>query len=186
MSALILLGAAFAAGLHTGIPVRGVDGLGEPTFKGVDAGWSASVEGGYVRVFVGRTEAEAATWLAEGLPLAGGEAPFYRFADEAWGDGDALLAFRDGNVGVFVRVSSGARGIGERLQAAIVDDGPPWPSPPVLARQGERWVLQVGELGGVRFRGGRLADAPGWVFTREPVELVVWDPWGRPAVVRAP
>lgn len=183
MTLLLLLGAALAAGIHTGIPVRGVQGLGEPSFQGVDAGWSASVDGGYVRVFVGRTEAEAAAWLSEGLPLSAGQAPSYPFADEAWGDGEVMLAFRDGNVGVFVRVSAGARGVAERLQAAIVDGGPAWPAPPTLVSQDGRHTLPVDPRGGVTYQGGRLAREPGWVFTALPTELVVWDPWGRPAVV---
>ncbi len=185
MTLLLLLGAALAAGIHTGIPVRGVQGLGEPSFKGVDAGWSASADGGYVRVFVGRTEAEAAAWLAEGVPLSAGQAPAYTFADEAWGDGQAILAFRDGNVSVFIRVEQGALPLAERLRAAIVDGGPAWPAPPALRQEGERWVLDATGLGGVRYQGGRLAREPGWVFTEPPDELVVWDAWGRPAVVVA-
>lgn len=185
MISLLLLGAAMAAGLHTGIPVHGVQGLGEPQFSGVDAGWTATVEGGFVRVFVGRTEAEAAGWLSMGLPLSAGQAPAYPFADEAWGDGASLLAFRDGNVGVFVRVERGALDLARELQAAIVDGGPAWPAPaPLVERQG-RWELPVADPAGVSFQGGRLVRGPGWVFSQLPAELVVWDAFGRPVVLIA-
>ena len=181
---LVFLGAALAGGVHAGIPVVGVPGLGEPSFLEPAAGWSAGVPGGLVRVFVGHDAAEASAWLNESIPLSAGKAPSYPFADEAWGDGVGLLAFRDGNVGVFVRVDSGARALAEVLQASIVDDGSPWPTAPALTSQEGAWTLPVAQGQHVSFQGGRLARGAGWTFTAMPYELVVWDQTGRPARVR--
>jgi len=185
MTALLLIGAALAGGQHTGIPVRGVQGLGEPSFQGVDAGWSAGVEGGgFVRVFVGHDEGEATRWLRLGAPLSAGTPPAYPYADEALGDGQEFLAFRDGNVAALVRVPAHALQVADRLRAAIVDGGPAWPSAPTLLDEGGRLRLSVPDPAGVVYQGGRLAGGPGWVFTAPPTELVVWDAWGRPAVLR--
>lgn len=181
---LVFLGAALAGGLHAGVPVTGVPGLGEPSFHGPAAGWSAGVPGGLVRVFVGHDEAEASAWLNGSVPISAEAPPAYAFADEAWGDGVGLLAFRDGNVSVFVRVSSGALALAERLQASIVDDGSPWPAAPALTGQEGAWTLPVAQGQHVTFQGGRLARGAGWTFTALPYELVVWDHTGRPAQVR--
>ena len=184
MTALLLSGLALAGGLHTGIPVRGVQGLGEPSFQGVDAGWSAGVEGGgYVRVFVGHDEEEAARWLRLGAPLSSGPPPAYTFADEAVGDGEEFLAFRDGNVAALVRTPAHARQVAERLRAAIVNGGPTWPETPRLVPEDGRLRLSVHDPAGVVFQGGRLAPGSDWVFSVAPTQLVVWDAWGRPTVV---
>lgn len=183
MTLLWLVGAALAGGLHTGIPVRGVQGLGEPSFDGLDAGWSASVEGGFVRVFVGRTEGEASAWLQQGVPLAVGSPGTLAFADEAWGDGEGVLAFRDGNVSVFVRVERGARAVAERLRAAIVDGGQDWPEPPRLEGTEGCWMLVLPQdTVDFRFQGGRLSREQGCTFKAKPREIVSWDAWGRVVV----
>lgn len=181
---LAFLGMALAGGLHSGIPVRGVQGLGEPTFVGEAMGWTAPVEGGLVRVFVGPDEASASRWLNGSIPLSAGRPPALNLADEAYGDGLGLVAFRDGNVAVFVRVNDGALALAERLRASIVDDGSPWPKAPALTEQGGRWTLSVPAEDAVSFQGGRLAPGPGWTFTALPYELLVWDSYGRPVRVR--
>lgn len=181
---LAFLGVALAGGVHAGIPVTGVPGLGEPTFLTASTGWSAGAAGGVVRVFVAPDAATASGWLNESIPLSTGTPPTYDFADEAWGDGQGLLAFRDGNVGVYIRVPSGARALAEQLRASIVNDGSPWPTAPTLSGSEGRWTLSVGQDQHVSFQGGRLAPGPGWTFTALPHELVVWDATGRAVTVR--
>jgi len=179
---ILAFGLAFAAGTHAGIPVRGVPGLGEPTFLTPRTGWTSSVEGGFVRVYVGPTEADAAEWMLrarEGLTLQPSPATVL-LGDEAFGDGDALYVFRDGNVAVFVRVERGALATARTLHAAI-EDGPAWPAAPRLLPRGEGgWEL--GERGvSVSFTGGQLVPFRPGTWSELPATVVVWDAWGRPA-----
>lgn len=184
---MLLLSVAFAAGIHAGIPVVGVPGVTDPAWQTPDLGWTASVEGGWVKVFVGRTEAEAQGWYdraLEGLTLV--TSPASGLGDESHGDGEQLFLFRDGNVAVMVRSAANARGIATRLHSAIVD-GPAWPTAPALQRGSDgRWRVAVPEGGGVMSAGGRPAPYQPGVYLEPPTELVVWDRYGRPAVVRGP
>lgn len=180
------LSLALAAGQHTGIPTTGIPGLGEPSFLTPRTGWTAPVEGGLVRVFVGPTEADAKDWYQrsrEGLTIE--PVPAGGIGDEAFGDGAGLLAWRDGNVAVMVRCSSGARQWALLLHDAMVD-GIPWPDPVrLLHRADGTWVVP-GAPRSVQFRGGKaVAFRPG-EFRRPPEEVVVWDEWGRPSVVERP
>lgn len=182
---LFLAAAAFAGGIHAGIPVRGVPGLGEPSFVSPETGWTAPVEAGFVRVYVGPTEAEAEGWLAHArmtLSLPAAEAPL-TLGDAAFGDGDALYAFRDGNVAVMVRAERDALGIARRLQAAI-EDGPAWPPAPTPTVSGGRWTFAVDDAAHVAFTGGRAVPYVRGVYDAPPREVVVWDRYGRPSVWR--
>lgn len=182
---LLLASLAFAGGVHAGIPVRGVAGLGEPSFVSPDAGWTAPTGGGFVRVYVGPTEADAEGWFAHArgtltLPAADAEPVV---GDEAFGDGDALYAFRDGNVAVMVRVPAGATEVARTLHASIVD-GPAWPAAPAPVARDGRWVFVVADGGELAFTGGRAVAFRRGEFAELPSEVVVWDRYGRPAVWR--
>lgn len=176
-----------AGALHTGVPVRGVAGVGEPSFVAPSEGWTASIDGGLLRVFVGRAEGDAADWVArQRALLVRAPEPLPGLGDEAWGDGDGLVLFRDGNVGVLVRAPAEARALAERVRAALVDDGSAWPRGPALVAGEGAWTLPVSQGYSVMFRGGLLANQPGWTFTALPDEIFVWDPWGRAAAVSIP
>ncbi len=60
----LLITTALAAGLHAGIPVHQRD-LGEPDFQSAENGWTAPLASGtgFVRVYVGRNDAEAVDWF---------------------------------------------------------------------------------------------------------------------------
>lgn len=184
----LLCSFAFAVGLHAGIPVVGVPGVSDPAFQTPDLGWTARVDpahgDGWVKVFVGRGEAEATAWYdraLESLTLPTSAAS--GLGDESHGDGDQLFLFRDGNVAVMVRSASNARAIATRLHGAIVD-GPAWPSPPTLRRGDDgRWRVAVPEGGTVHATGGRPVPYQPGVYLEPPTELVVWDRYGRPVVV---
>ncbi len=179
---------AFAGGRHGGIPVSGVPGLGDPSFETSSTGWTAQIEGGYVRVFVGRDELEARSWvdrmtLGFSKPLApyAGSIP----AEDLHGDGKGLLLLRDGNVGLLVRADPAgpldAETWARTLLAAMVPDAP-WPAPPVLKASGNQWVVEAPGAKQVAFHGGHLAANQGLVFTEPPIELVAWDAYGRASV----
>lgn len=178
---LLLIGAALAGGIHAGIPVRGVEGLGEPSFVSPETGWTAPVAGGFVRVFVGRTEAEAESWLAHArrsLTLPAADATV-TVGDEAFGDGEALYAFRDGNVAAQVRAERDALGVARRLAAAIVD-GVPWPAAASPRESAGRWSFAVEGAAHVAFTGGRAVPFQRGVYEAPPNEVVIWDEYGRP------
>ena len=175
---------AWAGEIHAGIPVRGVPGLGEPSFQTASLGWTAGLaDGGFVRVFVGKTEEEAAEWYARAVHSLTIVPPAYAaFGDEAVGDGQALLVFRDGNVAVFVRADQDAAAVAERMKAAIVD-GVPWPTAPVLAARADgTWEISAGDLVGIRAEGGTLHMGEGWRFGTKPRAVTGWDLYGRPAL----
>ena len=114
--------AALAGGVHTGIPVHGVQGVGEPSFLTPQSGWSAGVDGGWIRVFVGPTEADAQEWYRRAVATLQVPPPPLALADEAAGDDSTLVVFRDGNVAVMVR-APGAGTLARRLRDAIVEIG---------------------------------------------------------------
>jgi hypothetical protein len=184
---LCILGLAQADGIHTGVPVQGVEGLGEASFQTANTGWTAFVDDGIVRVFVARDEAGAKAWIermrqamAKYKPLENPDFLANSVADEAYGDGQGLLIFRDGNVGVQVRNKNDATTWAEILQLAISDEPVPWPTPAALIEGPEFWTVQTGpEIAHIAFEGGRLARHKGLRFTQPPRALIVWDKWGR-------
>ena len=192
MIAFLLSMIALAGGRHGGIPVNGVPGLGEPSFETSFTGWSAQVQGGYVRVFVGRDDLEAHDWV--GRMALGFSKPLAPYAgslraEDLQGDGKGLLLLRDGNVGLLVRVDPAgaidAETWARTLLAALVPDSP-WPAPPVLKQDGDRWVVEARGAKQVAFHGGHLVANQGLVFTEPPKELVAWDQYGRASVWTAP
>jgi hypothetical protein len=185
-----LCGLADAADpLHVGIPVAGVAGLGEADFLTPELGWTAPIPDGFVRVFVGPSEAAAASWaraaqqaITVPLPSLAG------VGDEAWGDTDGLLILRDRNVALQVRVRGGeddaALAVAETMLAAMPPTAVDWPSPPALVAAGEgSWRVEAPGAVAVRFTGGAVTDAAALTFTAPPDALVAWDAWGRPAVL---
>ncbi|MFT4977846.1 MAG: hypothetical protein ACI8S6_003753, partial [Myxococcota bacterium] len=60
---LLTLCLAEAGELLPGIPVEGVADLGTADFLTPDLGWTAPIPGGFVRVFVGRSDEEAQAWV---------------------------------------------------------------------------------------------------------------------------
>jgi hypothetical protein len=189
---LLLVLTALAGGRHAGIPVRGVPGLGEPSFETSITGWSAQVQGGYVRVFVGRDDLEARAWV-ERMTM-GFSKPLATYAgslraEDVKGDGRGILLFRDGNVGFLVRVDAAgaidAETWARTLLGALAPDAP-WPAPPALKAQGDRWTVVAPGAAQVAFHGGHLAPNQGLVFTAPPLELVAWDEYGRASIWTAP
>jgi len=185
LTLLLATGIAHASGLHAGIPVHGVPGLSDPSFQTPDLGWTATVPGGWARLYVGRDEADASRWYHQQLDTLQVEAaPCSGFGDECAGDGDALFAFRDGNVGVLLRVDRGARTVGEGLRAAIVD-GPAWPSvPTVVAQPDGTYTVVVSDAVHVDTSGGVSVPYRPGVYRSAPTTVVAWDAYGRPAVWR--
>lgn len=179
MSTLLLLGAALAAGVHTGVPLAQT-GLQDLSFLGLDQGWSAGIAGGYARGYVGPTEDAARTWT-EGMlrTMTVGVPPLAGYHDAAWGDGDRVLLVREGNVGLFVRVQTGARAVADGLLGGLVVQPSPWPVAPNLKQDGATWVLEVPVGASVSATGGTLARGAGWRWTTLPREIVVWDAYGR-------
>ncbi len=180
----LLVGAALAAGVHAGIPVSGVPGVGAASFLTPETGWTASIEGGWVRVYVGATEAAGAEWYDRTLESVGVPPPVLAdfAADIAHGDGETLVAFRDGNVGVLVRAQAGARGIAEALRAAIVDRAAPVVTPTLSSTSGQ-WRVDAPGAVHISFTGGRAVPFQRGVFTQPPREIVVWDALGRASVI---
>jgi hypothetical protein len=185
-----LLSSALAGGthssVHSGIPVHGVPGVGEPTFLTPATGWTASVDGGFVRVFVGHDEADAVDWYERArssLTLTPADAS--GLGDEAFGDGQALFAFRDGNVAVLVRAQDSedneAYAWARTLHDAIVD-GVPWPAAPRLEPRGDGTFVVSGATSFVKVAGGQQVPFHPGVFRALPDEVVVWDAYGRPVV----
>ena len=180
----LLLGVALAAGQHAGIPVVGVEGLGAPSFQTPEIGWTAALDGGWIRVFVGPTEEDAADWYARALGTIQVPPPeLADLGDVAHGDGETLILFRDGNVAVMVRAEQEAGVVARRLQAAIVDEAAP-AATPELQKDGAFWSLVAPDAAHVSFTGGRLVSFHQWRFRVPPRELVIWDATGRPTVIR--
>jgi hypothetical protein len=188
MICFLLTALALAGGRHGGIPVSGIQGLGEPSFETSTTGWSAQIDGGYVRVFVGHDELETHAWIDHMMlgfskPLATyvGALP----AEDLHGDGKGVLLLRDGNVGLLVRADPvgglDAETWARTLLAAMVPDAP-WPKAPLLKPAGDRWVVEAPGAKQVAFHGGHLAPNQGLVFTEPPTELVAWDAYGRASV----
>ncbi|MDP2307809.1 MAG: hypothetical protein Q8P18_17420 [Pseudomonadota bacterium] len=182
----LFFGMAFAGGLHGGIPVSGVPGIGEPSFLTPATGWTAAVDGGWVRVFVGPTEAAGAEWYDRMLESIGAPPPVLAdlaaVTDAAHGDGATLVSFRDGNVAVLVRVQHDARAVADTLRAAIVDDAPALATPTLSAVAGQ-WRVDAPGAVHLRYTGGRGVPFQRGVFTEPPTEIVVWDALGRATAI---
>lgn len=180
-----LLGTASAQELHTGIPVRGVEGLGEPDFLTPELGWSAPIEGGFVKVFVGTSAAQAAAWARQAqMSIAVVLPPTDVLGDEAWGDASGLLIVRSGNIAFQVRAQGNAAEIAQTMLDAIPAGSQPWPEPPTLTAVGEgQWRVEAPGAAAVRFTGGGPAGASvDLTVSQRPAAVVAWDEWGRPSV----
>ena len=179
---VLLAGLALAEGLHLGVPVVGVEGLGPAMFQTASTGWHTYVEDGVVRIYVNPTEAGAHDWLAEMVVRMGkfNPEPIPDLMDEAFGDGESLLIVRDGNVGILVHTNKNAMQWAELVQAAILDGVQPWPLPPMLTQTPSgNWVPTAVDAVHTTYVGGSLVEGEGLVFWRPPRKLVVWDEWGR-------
>lgn len=183
---ILLVAAALAGGLHAGIPVAGVPGVTDPAFQTPATGWTASVDDGWIRVHVGVTEAESVAWYARTLATLGAPPAPYALAgvDEAHGDGTTLVAFRDGNVGVLVRVGSGARAVAERLRDAIVDAPAPSVAPRAVQEADGTWRCEAAGALAVTAEGGRPAPLKPGAFVEAPKACVAWDAYGRAVVAK--
>ncbi len=175
--------AALAEGAHTGVPTAGIEGFSAPMYQTSQTGWSAQVEHGLVRVFVGHSAEEAKTWLADMTERLAklDPQPYPEFADEALGDGERLLLFREGNIGVLVHTSEQALLWAERTLAHIDDTPHPWPAPPALHRDDLGWWrLEAPGAAHIAYVGGeRVPGSAGLVFSVPPRAGVAWDGWGR-------
>lgn len=185
MFMLLVIGLAHAAGIHAGIPVHGVPDVTDPSFQTPELGWTAALPGGWARLYVGKDEADTSRWYQQQLGTLQLPAPVATgLGDECAGDADALFAFRDGNVGVLVRVDHGARTWAERLYAAIVD-GPAWPAPPTLARSADgAWQVNLTGVAHVEATGGLPIPFRPGAYRTTPEQIIVWDEYGRPAILR--
>jgi hypothetical protein len=183
---ILLLPAALAAGSHTGIPTTGVEGLAAPMYQTSQTGWTALVEDGLIRVFVGQDDSSATTWVET---LTGQLAkldpqPYPDLADMALGDGETLLLIRDGNIGILVHTKANALHWAEQMLGAISDEPVPWPAPPTLLRDELGWWrLQAPGAVHIAYVGGERLDEGGLVFSSPPRAAVAWDGWGRAARV---
>ncbi|MEL6349959.1 MAG: hypothetical protein AAFV53_43050, partial [Myxococcota bacterium] len=100
--------------------------------------------------------------------------------DEAFGDGEGLLIYRDGNVGIMVYVNANAKKWAARTSAAITDEFVPWPAPARL-RVDEMgwWHLEAEGATHLSYIGGERMDGPSLTFTTPPRAAVAWDEYGR-------
>ncbi|MSP55262.1 MAG: hypothetical protein EXR69_06625 [Myxococcales bacterium] len=192
-----MISAALAGDIHSGIPVHQPD-LGEPAFQSAANGWTAPLANGqgFVRVFVGRDEAQAADWFIrtrEAFTLRLPDYPILNVGtgvDEAAGDGVGALLLRDGNVGVMVRAEDEtALAIAVSLQARIVD-GVLGLSMPTMQRVEDGWSLVApGAVYTQPHGGGNIpltlvgrGSPLSWVV--RPESITVWDAYGRATIVR--
>jgi len=154
------IAAALAGGPWSGIPTDSVAGLGPPVFLPREAGWMAPVEageGGEVRVFVGRDDAEALLWLAERRSERDWTVPDWPFADEAWGNGHALMGFRDGNIAVVVSMEAGGASAVAEILHDQLEGASPWPIGPTITLDGTLAKVD-GEWAYVAFRADAILD----------------------------
>ena len=179
---------ARARGLHLGIPTASAPDVTNVQLQTPELGWTAQVPGGWARVYVGPTEADAEAWYTRALVgLTRPAAPAAGIGDVSAGDGQGLLVFRDGNVAVMVHTETNARGVADTLHAAIADGPTPWPPPPEPKQGADgRWTVTLPAGAEIRATGGRPVPFQVGVYTELPAEIVVWDAWGRPAVWHQP
>jgi hypothetical protein len=180
---------AHAGGVHVGIPVSGIAGFGAPSFQTAQTGWSAVVLDGFVRVYVGRTEAETQAWIARmkktlrrDKPRANPGAFSAKGITDVHGNGSKLILFRDGNIGICVQHKSNARPWARKAHAAIVDTGPPWPAEARLTPVDGIWRIETNPgATQIAFEGGKLIPGEGLRFSVPPTAVTVWDALGRSA-----
>ena len=179
---ILLISAALAEGLHTGIPLDGIEGSSLPMYQSTATGWSTLVEDGLVRVFVARDVETATAWMItfqEKLAKFDPQ-PYPEFADEALGDGESILLFRDGNISVLIHTKANALHWAEITLAAISDEPAPWPEPPLLMKDDLGWWrLDAPSATHIAYVGGERLDSGGLTFTAPPRAAVAWDGWGR-------
>ena len=183
----LLLTAAHGADTHTGVPVNGIAGLGQPRFQTVDTGWMATVPNGYVRVYVGPSTADATRWVAKRVEdlVAIKPKPNPHFTastqvDEAHGDGVQVLIFRSKNIAVSSRSKVNAQEWALNILHSIVDTPHPWPAPPVLTTKGKHWVIEAPPKSlHVSYVGGITTDSASLRFVQPPYRIIAWDSLGR-------
>lgn len=191
---LLAVSLAHATNLYAGIPVTGVPGFGAPSFQTVQTGWSAVVLDGFVRVYVGEDEADAASWvlrmkkrLRKEKPKANPGAFKAAGIADVHGNGSRLILFRKGNIGICVRHKTNARPWAAKAVAAIVEQGPPPPAAPALVQSDDAWTLTpVTGYAQVDFEGGRLIPGQGYRFSQPPTAWTAWDQLGRSVRVERP
>jgi len=194
LTVLLAATLAHADGLHAGVPVTGIAGFGPPSFQTEQTGWSAIVLDGFVRVYVGKTEEEAAAWvvgmkkrLRREKPKPNPSAFSAPGITDVHGNGTRLILFRDGNIGICVQHKTNARPWATKAHNAIVDEGPPLPQAPQLSEAAGLWTLQAGpQVVQIDFEGGRLARGTGYRFSVPPTAWTAWDALGRPVRTEAP
>lgn len=186
MILLSLLASALAA---PGVPVKGIQGLGEARFGTSRTGWTAPMTemNGIVRVFVAKTPQEAEAWVTLMLehftkPIPAYEGTFsVPGATDLHGDGVGVMLARKGNVGVMVRSDADAL-LWTETMLSLVRDAGPWPSAPSLVKTAAgQWTAKANGAEHVAFKGGRLVAGQGLTWSEPPTRLVAWDSWGRAA-----
>jgi len=182
---------SYAGGMHAGIPVQGVDGLGPATFLSPDSGWEAPALDdagqplGVVRVFVGRTQDAALAWVDDAAraiqaPLS----PLVGIGDAALTTGPVIIT-RDGNVALCVTLAGGdARPLATVLLDAILDQPAAWPKPPVPRQDQGLTFFDADNAVALTVQGGHrpLGEPNGYVEL--PTQVVAWDAWGRAAAIQ--
>ena len=138
-----------------------------------------------IRVFVGRDEAEATDWFARTRDSFSRLIPDYDLADQGAGDGVDVVMFRDGNVAVMVRTEDGsAAALAVSLRARIVD-GVPGLAYPTMQRVADGWTITAPGAEFVQPHGlAPIRLLGGLTFTSRPVDITVWDAYGRAIVVK--
>lgn len=181
----LLISAASAAGLHSGVAVEALAGFEPPRHQSSREGLSLDFEGGIARVYVGPSVPAAQEWFAEKAAFVARQSPtpLDGVGDEALHAGDAMVLVRDGNVALLVQVKAGARAATDTLLQAIDDSGAPAPAAATLARGAGGHVLTAPGATHIAWVGGRLAaEGPGLRFTVPPRRVVTWGPLGRATV----
>lgn len=202
------IGAALAGTQYAGVPVEGVEGFGRAMFQSAETGWHVLVEDGMIRVYVAEDEEAAHAWVEKmcerlakqepkpyppsapegtvevaAAPGADAALPPLVF-EEAFGEPNGLLIFRDGNLGVVVHTKANAMLWAQRTQAAAVTEPTPWPAPPTLTQDAMGWwALEAPEAVHVAYVGGERIPDAGLRFYTPPRKGVAWGPLGRAVVV---
>lgn len=193
-----LLPTVLAGEVYFGVPVEGVEGFGRVMFQSTRTGWHVQVEEGIIRVYVAPDEEMAHAWIGHIHERLGrlNPQPFVPETiqptdptdpttavlqfDEAYGDADGLLLFRDGNLGILVHTTEKAMYWALQTQAAAVTEPSPPPAPPTL-RQDEMgwWHLEAPDAVHITYVGGTRIDGGGLSFHEPPRAGVAWGPLGR-------
>lgn len=193
---------ALASGPWSGVDPTGLVGLAPPIYLAPEAGWAAGIpeeDAARVRVFVGRSEAQAREWIGEQREEQPNHPPEYPLGDEAYGNGHSLLLLREGNVVVAVEREADAADLARQVADALAPETP-WPEAPEVSVAGQMARVS-GTWAQVTWRVSPVLDpqtmlpkpspvvpaGPGEVhLASEPrwVEARVWDRFGRWADAR--